>query len=175
MEGDRFVESDMESNRGGYAKREYLGFDLRFTALTGAGMTQLRGEYISGRQPGLAGSSRSPNSDIRPSGDTYIRPFAGWYAIMIQDLGTTPLSVVLKYDIYDPNTKVSGDRAGENGTGRADLALKTFGYGLLWKFHHTFGLQAFYENVKNETSVNVMGYETIRKADLFTLRLQYRF
>ena len=176
MEGDRFVENDNESNIGGYAKREYFGFDLQFTALTRAGMTQLRGEYISGQQPGSTSSSKSPNSDVRPTYDTYIRSFSGSYIILIQDFGTTPFSAILKYDVYDPNTKISGNQVGNgDGTNKTDLAQHTMGYGLLWRINSALRLQAFYENVKNETSVKVNGYETVRKADLFTLRLQYKF
>ena len=171
-----FVENNQESNRAGYAKREYIGFDLQFMALTGAGMTQLRGEYISGWQPGSANSSKSPNSDIRPNYDTYIRPFSGWYAILVQDFGTTPFSAVLKYDIYDPNRYIRGNQVGiGNGTNSTDLAQRTIGYGILWRINYALRLQLFYEDVRNEISANIEGYESVRKADILTARLQYKF
>ena len=176
MNGNGFVENNKEGNNGSYAKREYLGFDLQFSTLTVAGMTQLRAEHISGMQPGSVSSSRSPNSDVRPNYHTFISSFSGWYAILIQDFGTTPFSAVLKYDTYDPNTKVGGNRIGNSDfTGKPDLAQYTMGYGLMWKINQVLRLNVFYENVRNETSAGVEGYETVRKADNFTFRIQYKF
>lgn len=175
MQGSAFIESDSESNKGKFAKREYFGIDVQFAAHTKAGMTQLRAEYLWGQQPGISGSSKSPNWTSLPADDTYIRPFSGWYAILVQDLGRLPFSVVLKYDVYDPNTKVKGHEVGQNGTSKADIAYDTFGFGALWRISGALRLQAFYEMVRNETSNNVSGFEKNRKDNVFTLRLQYKF
>jgi phosphate-selective porin len=176
MQGSAFMESDNEGNQERFARREYFGVDFQFSAFTGAGMTQLRAEYLWGRQPGTAGSSKSPNSATLPTGDTYIRPFSGWYAILVQDFGTLPLSAVLKYDVYDPNTRLKGNQVGANGgTSKTDLAYNTFGAGALWRVSEAVRLQAFYEIVRNETSQNIDGFEGDRRDNLFTLRLQYKF
>ncbi|MDR0955358.1 MAG: hypothetical protein LBM20_08300 [Rikenellaceae bacterium] len=177
LQGSAFVESDNEGNRGQFARREYYGLDVQFTAQTRAGATQLRAEYLWGQQPGTAGSSKSPNAATLPTADTYIRPFSGWYAILVQDLGASPLSAVLKYDVYDPNTGVKGNQAGAEGSGtsKTDLAYSTLGFGALWQLSSAVRLQAFYEAVRNETSQNIGGMEKDRRDNLFTIRLQYKF
>jgi phosphate-selective porin len=176
MQGSGFVESDSEGNQGRFARREYFGLDFQFSAFTRAGMTQLRAEYLWGRQPGTAGSSKSPNAATLPTTDTYIRPFSGWYAILVQDFGTLPFSAVLKYDSYDPNSAVKGNQAGATqNTSKTDLAYNTFGAGVLWRVSGAVRLQAFYEIVRNETSQNIAGFTSDRRDNLFTLRLQYKF
>ena len=187
MKGNQFVADNTVENKGKFAKREYTGFDFQFASLTGAGMSQVRAEYIFGQQPGVKGSSKSPNWAALPSGllsdgtadsaaDTYIRPFSGWYVIFVQDLGLLPFSLVAKYDEYNPNTKVKGNDAGlTNGVSKTDLTQNTLGFGALWRISSELRLQLFYENVQHENSQNIAGYESVRKADVFTLRFQYKF
>jgi phosphate-selective porin len=176
MNGKEFTLNADASNKGKYAKREYVGFDGQFSLITAStGTTQLRAEYLFGQQPGVAGNSKSPNAATLPAADTYIRNFTGGYVIFIQDIGTTPLSAVLKYDWYDPNTKVSGNEIGENKTSKADLSYNTFGFGALWKINNSLRLQAFYEIVSNETTDNITSMNNDLKDNLFTLRLQYKF
>ena len=175
MNGKGFEINSSPSNKGKFAKREYIGFDLQLAHAGSLGTTQLRTEYVFGQQPGTAGSSRSPNASVLPSADTYIRNFNGAYAIFVQDLGTLPFSAVLKYEWYDPNTKVSGDEIGENGTSKTDLRYSTFGFGALWNINTDLRLQAYYEINRNETTANIANMTKDLKDNVFTLRLQYRF
>lgn len=177
MTGTTFAVDSTESNKGKYATREYVGVDVQFAAITVAGLSQLTAEYLMGTQPGTSSSSESPKFTALPTGDTYIRKFSGWYAMLVQDFGRLPLSAVLKYDVYNPNTGVSGNDAGVkgSGTGKADLAQNTFGFGMLWRATNALRLQAYYEINSNERSQNVKGYEEERKDNVFTLRLQYKF
>ena len=46
---------------GTYMKRQYLGLDGQFSFLSSLGKTTLRAEGLIGTQPGIAGSSKSPN------------------------------------------------------------------------------------------------------------------
>ncbi|MDR1610366.1 MAG: hypothetical protein LBS08_02515 [Candidatus Symbiothrix sp.] len=175
MNGKGFELNSDVSNKGKFSKREYLGFDFQFAIVSSLGITQLRTEYLSGQQPGTLGGSKSPNVAALPAVDTYIRNFNGAYAIFVQDLGSLPFSVVLKYDWYDPNTKVSGDEVGENGASKTDLCYNTFGFGALWKISNAFRVQAFYEINKNETTANLASMTKDLKDNIFTLRLQYKF
>lgn len=175
MEGDSFVAVVDEANRGQYAKREYLGVDARIRLNTGLGATQLRGEYLFGQQPGTAKSSKSPNYAQLPQADTYLRNFRGAYVMLVQDIGSLPFALVLKYDWYDPNTAVEGDRVGAAGTSATDLAQQTLGVGALWHVNDALRLQAYYEFNRNEQSAQVQGMNQDKKNDLFTLRLQYKF
>lgn len=175
IEGDSFILEDTLTSLGKFAKREYVGIDARINIKSILGTTQLRGEYLFGQQPGSASNSKSPNSSSLPQNNTYIRSFGGWYIMFIQSIGKLPLSLVAKYDVFDPNAKISGDEAGLNNTTSGDLAQNTLGIGLLWDITRSINLQAYYEFNKNETSRNIAGYERDIKNDIFTLRLQYKF
>lgn len=175
MDGSSFVLDNSVNNKGAYARRQYFGFDGQFSVISALGMTHLRAEYIIGTQPGTLSSSKSPNATTRPTEATYIRPISGGYAMLVQDIGELPISAIVKYDWYDPNTKVSGTQIGLNNTGRTDLTYSTLGLGLLWRISSNLRMQAYYEMVSNETSVNLKGYEKDVKDDMLTLRLQYKF
>ena len=109
-------------------KREYIGLDAQFSFKNSWGTTSLRGEGLLGTQPGIAGSSKSPNTGTRPANEPenslFKRPFIGYFFYLVHDIGTTPFSAVLKYDVYDPNTKLKGNEIGvENSlTSKTDLA-----------------------------------------------------
>lgn len=175
MQGDGFVLNSDPSNLGKYARREYLGFDLQSSWSTSYGATQVRGEYIFGKQPGSEFSSASPQSSVRASLDTYLRNFSGGYVMLIQNIGKLPLEAIFKYDWYDPNTKVAGDQIGMNGTGAADVKFNTVGLGGIWHAYKNVQLQAYYEIVTNETSSNLTSIENDLKDNTFTVTLQFRY
>lgn len=175
MDGEEFVYDSSPSNLGKYAKRIYTGLDAQFSLKSSWGMTQLRAEYLFGQQPGTESGSKSPNYSSLPDDDTYIRDFSGGYVILVQDIGVSPFAAVVKYDWYDPNTKVSGDEIGYGGTTQADLSRHTIGLGALWHINNNLRLQAYYEFNRNEKSEYEDGWSDNLKDDVFTLRLQYRF
>jgi hypothetical protein len=188
MAGNGFVLNSDPNNLSKYAKREYFGFDGQFSFESSMGMTQLRAEYIWGTQPGSNSSTGSPNAATNPTTDTYIRKMNGWYGILVQDLGKSPFSLVLKYDSYDPNTQVKGDEigatttvAGAAKTNKTDLQYGTLGIGGLWRINPALRLQVFYENVKNEKSANLASatrssdFSRDQLDDTFTVRLQFKF
>ena len=175
MKGNAFVLNSEVSNKGKFAKREYFGADAQFSLASGAGITQLRGEYLFGKQPGVKENSKSPNTSTLIATDTYIREFRGGYFMLVQDIGRLPFSAVVKYDWYNPNTKVSGNEIGKNGTAEGDISYNTLGLGFLWNTSDSLRLQVYYEIVKNETSENIATYSQDRNDNVFTLRLQYKF
>ncbi|GHT26348.1 hypothetical protein FACS189432_00580 [Bacteroidia bacterium] len=169
--GKAFVLNNNADNKGQFAKREYVGVDAQFSVMSALGMTQLRGEYLFGEQPAAKGNSKSPNASTLPAIDTYNRNFSGGYVVFVQDIGALPVSAVLKYDWYNPNTKVSGNEDVTDG----DIAVNTFGFGLLWRANANLKLTAYYEINKNETTDKIAKFNEDRKDNLFTLRLQYKF
>ena len=175
MSGRAFELDAQPTHKGGYARRRYTGFDAQATLRTVFGRTQLRTEYLFGQQPATATSSKSPNASSLPTTDTYLRTFNGAYAIVTQDIGRLPLAAVLKYDYYDPNTKVSGADIGVGGTSQADVAVHTFGAGALWQVTSAVRLQAYYEINRNEKAAQLAAWQSDRKDNVFTLRLQYKF
>lgn len=180
MEGLTFRPVD-KGKSGTFMKREYFGLDAQFSITTDLGKTELRAEGLWGTQPGTASSSKSPNYSTRPANteanSLYARPFRGYFFYFIQDIGNSPFSAVLKYDTYDPNTDIQNNEIGqkESLTSATDLSQSTIGIGALYRFSKNIRLQCYYEFNSNETSENLNSYETDRKDNVFTVRLQYKF
>ena len=146
-------------------------------------MTNLRAEVIAGEQPGTSSSFRSPNTNAVPANQAanhvYRRNFLSYYVILVQDIGNRH-SIVLKYDVWNPNTKISGNdikAQGNTGTGVRDVALQNFGFGYLFRLNNAIRLMAYYDMGMNETSENMTsdGYDKKRLRDIITFRIQYKF
>lgn len=171
MSQGQFAEERSADLLGRYARREYFGIDLQASLSSPIGKTQLMGEWLTGTQPGGRTGSTSPNASTLPSTDTYIRPFSGGYAMLTQSLGRLPLTAVVKYDWYDPNTEATAQTL----TTQGDVAYGTLGLGLLWDATSALRLQLYYDHVTNERAVLLSRYAEDLADDLLTLRLQYRF
>jgi hypothetical protein len=180
------VESDTKDNIGKYAKRRYFGFDAQWNIISAAGLTQVRGEYISGEHPGeLSGAYPFNFNSLPPETPVYMRKINGGYVILTQDVGKTPFSAVLKYDWYNPNTQIAGNDIQQGQAG--EITMSNIGVGLYWRINPALRLTAYYDIVMNETTdrwnetkdqsgkVTAYGYNKNRKDNVFTLRLQYRF
>ncbi len=190
-------------NKYDRVKREYLGIEGQLGYDWVLGMTQVRAEYLTGTQPATASSSSSltaanvassSTADLSTGKvttssvgvDAYSRSFSGYYVYLIQDILQTPFQAVVKYDVYDPNTKVSGDQIGAVpasgvATGSADIKYATLGFGLNYRFNSNVKIMAYYDRVRNETTSNIRKASTLtdlssdRKDNVFTLRIQYKF
>ncbi|MDB5118810.1 MAG: hypothetical protein JWN56_28 [Sphingobacteriales bacterium] len=162
-----------------YASREYVGGDAEFTISSPVGFTTFNGEYLTGNQPGFSSATNAGN--VSPSGpitvgDTYNRKFNGGYVSLVQDFSKAPISLVARYDLYDPNKNVNGnDIKAANKFSGADIKYTTVGFGLLYKFDANVKLTGYYDLVKNETSANLPGFTKDLKDNVITLRLQYKF
>ena len=181
-----FSKLGADTTIGKFHKRQYKGIDAQVTIETVVGLTTLRGEYVMGDQPGQAKTSTSPTTDFTkvtaPATvpDGYNRKFNGGYIYFVQSIAHTPITLVAKYDFYDPNTKVKGDEigktsAGQKATTAADLKYSTLGLGALLAVSNNVKVTAYYDMVTNEKSSNLSGYTKDLKDNVFTLRLQYKF
>lgn len=180
--GVGFVGHDME--KGSYAQRHYYGLGATWLYQSCVGTTNIRAEYLWGKQPGTIKTNADPSGTSLGVGDQpfYLRQFAGFYAILVQDIGQTKHSVVLKYDFYDPNTKIKGNEIGKlQGTGVADIAYNTFGFGYLFRMNANIRLMAYYDMVYNEKSANLASTNPLSnfsghiKQSVLTLRAQIKF
>jgi len=178
------IDSDSKDNIGKYAKRQYIGFDVQFSTMTAAGLTQIRAEYIFGKHPGEAGGAYPFNfNGLPPTTPVYMRNISGGYAILTQDLGRSPITAVVKYDWYNRNTDLSGNDI----TNANELTMSNIGLGLMWRINPALRLTAYYDIVGNETTdkikdtknddgkITAYGWDKDRKDNVFTLRLQYKF
>ena len=183
MNAGAFAVDSTASNLNSYANRSYLGVDGQFSIASGLGLSQIRAEYITGKQPGAAGSSASPNGydpTTAAAFDTYIRPFSGGYVNFVQDIADTKHSIVVKYDWYDPNTSVAGDKILVAAkTGKADVAYSTLGLGYMYRLNTNVRLMVYYDMVTNEKvakySSSLKGYTKDLADNLVTVRFQYKF
>ena len=181
------VVGDSTSNKNQFADRQYFGFDGQFSLASSIGLTNIRAEYIFGKQPGSSSSSSSynastiPANDYKGTNDTYIRNFAGGYIQLSQDIADTKHTITVKYDWYDPNTDVAGDNIGAAGskTSKADIAYSTLGLGYMYRMNNNVKFMVYYDMPTNEISsaLNVKGadYTKALAANLLTIRMQYKF
>ncbi len=172
-----FVLQDTASHlKGDKVKREYFGADLQYTLDNSFGSTTLRGEWISGTQPGTVNSSESPKSSSAPTGDSYERPFNGISTYFIQNIGKTNLQFVLKYDWYDANTDAGPDDLGVAGSNltATDIKYSNLGIGLNYYYKNMY-LMVFYDITSNEKAKNLAGYAEDLKDNVLTVRTQFKF
>jgi len=175
MKGNKFVLNDSPANKGKFAKREYFGLDVRLSFNSSLGLSKFWGEYMFGSQPGTATSGKSPNYSVLPTSDTYIRPFNGYYMVFVQYLGSNPCALAMTFDLYDPNSKISGDEIGLNDSSQIDLRTNTFGFGALWNISEKLRLTAFYNINRNEKTANISRMSKDLKDNVFITQLQYVF
>lgn len=185
ISNNAFVKDSVGLNK--YTDRAYFGIDAQVSMATNIGVSSLRGEFITGTQPGSATSAASNNGyDATATAgvyDLYIRKFQGGYITFVQDILDTKSSIVVKYDWYDPNTNMSGDKigilpagspSGAKATSKIDGAYSTLGLGYIYRMNNNVKLTAYYDIVSNE-STKVKGYFKNVTDNVFTLRLQYKF
>lgn len=178
--GDKvFIVDSSESNLGESAPRHYYGGDVQYKIKHNWGETELRAEYWFGTQPGSALSTTNPGTLPNTNGvasPTYVRHFNGAFFYFLQNIINTKHQLVLKYDWYDPNTKVSKTDIGKPGTNltAADIKYSTLGLGYVFYFNPQTKITFYYDIVENETT-QLAGYTTDLKDNIFTCRLQFRF
>ncbi len=196
-----FVESSKTFSRstGNLYKtvdRKYYGGDMQmYYKLPVVGGLTLRGEAYKGKQPGYATTMSSPSNNIVTTNPVYLRDFLGYYAWYVQNIDPIKSQLVLKFDSFDPNTKVKGadiDSArlvvpsggASAAVTVADLMFNTIGIGWIYHWDNNVKLMAYYDIVQNETvKDNLYGNSSFwvyttkakMKANVFTLRVQYKF
>lgn len=168
--------SDIEV--GSRAIRRYFGFSARYKQEWAWGKTNIRAEYIFGKQPGNFETNAAPSgSSVAVSGlPLYLRDFHGMYMILVHDIAKTRHTIVGKFDFYDPNRRISGREIGAlQNTGAADVRYITYGVGYIYRWNKHIRLMAYYDFVNSESCSNLPGYETRRPENVFTARVQVNF
>ncbi len=168
-----YVTDSSESNIGGKAPRIYHGMDAQLKLKSSLGSTELRGEYWWGTQPSTANEPETPA--VLSSAPLYIRNFDGAFFYLLQFFGKKH-QLGLKFDWYDPNTKISDKQIGTTSslTNYADIKFTTFSMGYNHYFNENVKLLLWYDLVTNEKTA-LPGYEDDIDDNVLTLRLQFRF
>lgn len=173
------VKSQVDSsltNIGDVSPRKYYGADVQLKLRNRKGFTEIRGEYIMGTQTGTANSSETPVALLTGNDGFHIREFNGAYFYFLQHLFNDHHQLLVKYDWYDPNTKVSGKSIGAPGANlsAANIKYNTLGIGYINYLTENVKLVLFYSMPKNEQTA-LAGYTNDLKDNVFTCRLQFRF
>jgi hypothetical protein len=189
--GPVFQVDSAETNIGKIATRRYYGADAQLKILNKWGTTEFRGEFITGRQPGIATSSEVPVTEPTTDEITivnnlpfarkvglpiYHRKFNGAYFYFLQDIKTNRDQIVLKYDWYDPNQEVKNKEIGRPGsnTTEADIKFSTFGAGYIHNFTNNVRFTFWYDWVKNKPT-QLPKYARDYRDNILTIRVMYRF
>jgi hypothetical protein len=172
--GKAFLIDSSLSNIGDRAPRHYYGADAQLVIKNGWCKTELRAEYWKGTQPGTASTTVNPGT--LPIMPTYIRNFDGAFVYFLQNIINKKWELMVKYDWYDPNTKVAGKEVGINATnlGETDIRFNTLGFGLTYYMNDNVKVLGYYDRVKNEAT-SLDDYTQDVKDNVFTLRVQFRF
>ncbi len=178
--GDQvFIVDSNETNLGKSSPRHYYGADVQYKLHHGWGETEWRAEYWFGTQPGTVNSTSNPGTIPSVNGQplpTYIRHFDGVFLLFLQHILNNRNQLLIKYDWYDPNIRVSEQAIGKPGTNLsvADIKFYTLGLGYIHHMNPQTKLIFYYDIVKNEKTA-LSGYQNDLKDNVFTCRIQFRF
>lgn len=172
-DGKTFTVDSSAVNIGAKAPRRYRGFDGQLKLKHNWGSTQLRGEYWWGVQTASANETNTPAALLNEP--YYVRNFNGAFFYFLQNIVNDKHQLILKYDFYDPNTKLAGNEIGTvANTHGADIRYNTFGFGYTYYINKHIKILAWYDMIRNE-STSLDGYTTDLKDNVFTLRTQFKF
>ncbi len=172
----KMVVDSQASNLYKISPRVYYGADAQLKIRNRKGFTEFRAEYVTGTQTGTASSNETPAALLTGVDGFHVRQFNGAYFYFLQNLFSERHQLVLKYDWYDPNTKVKGKEIGAAGSNftAANIKYNTFGIGYVNYITENVKLVLYYAKVMNEHTA-LTGYTGDVKDDVFTCRLQFRF
>ncbi len=159
--------------------KQIFGVDLQaYINVLPIGGTVLRGEFYTGDNVGDKSNKVVSAATTSP---VYIRPVMGWYTTLIQNIGDDFQGVV-RFEQFDPNTKVSGDDIGKvAGTSSTDIAYNQISAGVNYFLSGNVKLSVAYDHKMNETSASLKSanarsdYSSDINNDLLSLQLQYKF
>ncbi|MBP6024763.1 porin [Ferruginibacter sp.] len=157
--------------------RQYYGVNAQLKYKSNKGLTtELRGEFITGKQTGTLNNTETPVALLTGIDGFHIRNFNGAYFYLLQQLFNTRNQFILKYDWYDPNTKVSGNEIGAAGSNftATNIKYSTLGIGYVNYLTDNVKLVLYYANVINEKT-QLANYTNDVKDNVLTCRLQFRF
>jgi hypothetical protein len=178
--GDKiFIVDSSASNLGKSSPRHYYGADIQFKIHHKWGESEFRAEHWFGTQPGTATSTANPGTLPNSNGiplPTYVRHFNGSYFYFLQNIINTKHQLIIKYDWYDPNIRVSKTEIGKSGANltAAEIKYSTLGVGYVHHFNPQTKIILYYSFVENEKT-QLTGYTSDLKDNVFTCRLQFRF
>jgi opacity protein-like surface antigen len=160
--------------------RIYHGINAQLKWTNRLGVTEFRAERWSGTQTGTALTSETPAGPVFSTSGKHLTPhirlFNGLFLLVLHRIGKSGTQFGLKYDSYDPNTRVSGSSlvASNGGFTAADVKYSTLGAGIIRQITENMKVVGWFEWVRNEKTA-IAGLRDDLKDNVLTVRVQYRF
>jgi len=151
---------------GTYLDKHWVGGEFQLFADVLGGLS-LKGEYMAGVNNTVSSSLLTATIAQKLGDPNKVRNFSGYYIYLIKNIGARN-QLVLKYDYYDPNTKV----AGADVLTASELNYKTFTTAWQYYLNDNIRISLQYEIPKNETNTSVT---TDLKDKQLTVRVQAKF
>jgi phosphate-selective porin len=155
---------DSLNNVWRYLDKHWTGGEIRIYADVLGGLS-IKGEYVAGINSLASTVASSATMAQKKASPNLYNNFAGYYITFIKNIGAKNQAVV-RYDYYDPNTKLSGDAAGNS------LYYKTWAIAWQHYLNDNIRITAQFTLPKNETNTS---NPTDVKDNLFTIRVQAKF
>ena len=130
------------------------------------GGLSLKAEYIAGT---LSSTLEAAQFNKLRNGNK-VRDFQGYYIALVKNVGSKNTASV-RFDVYDPNRKLSGNDV----KAKDDLEYDAWTFNWQYFFSENIKIVACYTKSINETSTAVSGFDKKLKDNLFTLRFQAQF
>jgi phosphate-selective porin len=147
-----------------YLDKNWVGGEIQIFADLLGGMS-IKGEYITGINSTPSSVAATATKAQMIASPNLYNNFSGYYIYFIKNIGAKD-QFVARYDYYDPNTKLSGDAAGNN------LFYKTWTVSLQHYLNDFIRISINYEMPKNETNkTNPTG----KKDNVLGVRIQAKF
>ena len=158
------------------APRKYYGLDAQLKIKNKIGFSEFRAELTSGQQSAIASNSETPTALLSGNDGFHIRNFNGAYFYYVQNLASLKHQLVVKYDWYDPNTKVIGSEIGAVGSNltAANIKYNTLGIGYVNYLTENIKCILYFAKVWNELT-RLKGFTDDINDDVLTCRIQFRF
>jgi phosphate-selective porin len=147
-----------------YLDKKWTGAEIQIFADVLGGMA-IKGEYMAGvnSTPSTLAATATV-AQMKASPSTY-NNFSGYYLYFIKNIGNKN-QLVARYDYYDPNTKLSGDAAGNS------IYYKTWTLALQHYLNDNIRISLNYEMPKNEINAS---NPTDKKDNVLGVRIQAKF
>jgi len=133
--------------------RHYYGANAQFKYKSKKGLTtELRAEFLAGKQTGTNNNTETPVALMTGNDGFHIRNINGAYFYLHQQVFNSKHQLMLKYDWYDPNTRVSRNEIGAPGSNftAANIRYNTIGFGYINYLTENVKIVLYYARVSNE-------------------------
>jgi phosphate-selective porin len=155
---------DSLNNVWRYLDKHWTGGEIRIYADILGGMS-IKGEYVAGINSIASTVASSATMAQKKASPNLYNNFAGYYITLVKNVGAKNQAVI-RYDYYDPNTKLSGDAANNA------INYKTWAFAWQHYLNDNIRITAQYTMPKNESNAS---NPSDLKDNLFTIRVQAKF